>query len=298
MSLVVTGASGRLGRGVVDHLLERVPAEELILVTRNPESLADYAERGAAVRPGDFAEPAGLAAAFRGGEKLLLISTTAFGTRTTQHHAAIAAAAEAGVRFVAYTSFVRPDVAKPAEVPDEHSPTEHALKSSGLGWCILRNSVYAESEELTLMIIKKTGTLLTNFGEGRVGYVARDDCSAAAAAVLADPGHEGVTYDITGPEALDSNARGRIYTEILGREIEVVNEAGGDEAFAAALAQSAEIPLPAAQMFASFGAAVRAGRLDLVSTSVQDLTGRPAQTLASVLRTIASNPPPAAYVPS
>lgn len=286
MAIVVTGASGHLGRRVTEYLLERVPAEQLILVTRDPRSIAHYAELGATVRRGDFADRSSLADAFRGGTAMLLISTGALGSRVPQHQAAITAAAAAGIEFVAYTSFVRPDVAKPRELPDEHSPTEDALKRSGLRWCILRNSAYAESELQSLAIARETGKLFTNYGTGRVGYVARDDCAAAAAAALTTSGHDGRTYDVTGPEALDSHARAEVFARVIGRPVEVVaTEAGadGDAMLVAALVQSAGLPPPAARMFASFGVAVRAGWLDLVSGSVADLTGRPPQTLGAAI---------------
>lgn len=292
MAVIVTGASGPLGRAVTEHLRERLGAEELILVTRNPEALREI-QPGTTVRFGDFSEPSGLPAAFSGGSRLLLISTDAFGTRVAQHTAAIEAAVEAGVEFVTYTSFVAPDRAKPRETPDEHTPTERALRESGLSWCILRNSVYAESEAPTLAMVRSTGKLVTNYGDGRVGYVARDDCAAAAAAVLTSTDHDGKTYDVTGPEALDSQARAEMYSELIGRPVELVNlggpteDVGGSDDVAAALAEIAGLPLPAAKMFASFGEAVRAGWLDLVSSAVEDLTGRPPRSLREFMAEMA-----------
>src|SRR3954470_20704872 len=109
MSIVVTGAAGQLGRLVAEELLERVPADELVFVTRHPEALENLADRGADVRHGDFDEPQTLAGAFAGGERMLLISTISIGHRVAQHRAVQEAAARAGVGHVVYTSFPKPE---------------------------------------------------------------------------------------------------------------------------------------------------------------------------------------------
>jgi NAD(P)H dehydrogenase (quinone) len=173
MGIVITGGSGHLGRGVVEQALARVEPSDLILITRSPDSLAEYAERGADVRRGDVNEPSTLAQAFAGGERLLLISTDAVGSRIAQHRAAVDAAVAAGVKFVAYTSIVRPEESNPAGVVPEHRATEEMLRDSGLEWSFLRNSVYAELERDNAVAALATGKLVTNGGAGRVAYVAR-----------------------------------------------------------------------------------------------------------------------------
>ena len=132
MSIVITGASGHLGRLTAELVLDRMPASEVILTTRHPEALSDLAERGATVRKADFDRPETLVEAFAGGEKLLLISADDLGRRAAQHRAAIEAARVAGVRHVAYTSYLNPVEDNPAAITLSHRDTEWALRESGL----------------------------------------------------------------------------------------------------------------------------------------------------------------------
>ena len=145
MTLIVTGASGHLGRLVADALLERVDPAEVVLVTRHTRALRDLAERGVTVRYGDFDDRASLAEAFAGGDRALLMSTLAIGRRAAQHRAAIEAASAAGVRQLVYTSFPNPVPDHPVgPIATEHGETEEVLRASGLEWTILRNATYAE----------------------------------------------------------------------------------------------------------------------------------------------------------
>jgi NAD(P)H dehydrogenase (quinone) len=281
MSIVITGASGQLGRRVVEEALDRVEPSELILVTRNPGSLSELADRGADVRRGDFDEPGTLVDAFAGGDRLLLISTDALGSRVIQHHAAIDAAVAAGIRHVAYTSIVRPEPDNPAAVVPEHRATEDKLLASGLEWTFLRNSIYADLEAGNQAAALATGQLVTNAGPGRVAYVARDDCAAAAAAVITGGDHAGRAYEITGPALLDSAERAALFAELGGSPVEVVQV--DDERYAAGLAQATGLPLDSARLYASFGRAAREGYLDVLSSDFETLTGRAPQALGSVL---------------
>ena len=217
MSIVITGASGHLGRRTAELVLDAGAAP--VLVTRRPEALAGLAERGADVRYGDFDEPASLAAAFAGGERLLLISTDRVGERLAGHRAAIAAAAAAGVRQIAYTSLINPSDNNPAGVAPDHRETEEAIRAAGLAWTFLRNAIYAEIMAAGAGPALATGTLVTNAGDGRCSYVTREDCAAAAAAVLTSDGHEFKAYDISGPEALSVDDIAALYAEAGGRPV-------------------------------------------------------------------------------
>jgi NAD(P)H dehydrogenase (quinone) len=282
MSIVVTGASGHLGRRVVEELLDRVDARELILVTRHPDVLAEYADGGAQVRAGDFTDPSSLPGAFAGGERLLLISTDAIGARVQHQRDAIDAAVAAGIRHVAYTSIVNPEPgSNPAAAVPDHRATEDKLRESGLAWTFLRNSIYADLEAGSQAAAVATGQLVTNGGDGAVAYIARDDCAAAAAAVLATDGHEGKAYDITGPERLDAAARAAVFAELGGAPVEVVQV--DDAAFAAGMAEATGMPLPVAELYATFGTATRIGALDVLSDDFDTLTGRRPHSLRDVL---------------
>ena len=279
MSIIITGASGQLGRLTAGMVLDRVPASEVVLTTRHPEALSDFAGRGAEVRQAEFDRPETLAEAFVGGERMLLISADAVGRRVAQHRAAIEAAWGAGVRHVAYTSYLNPVAENPAVITPDHRETEKALRESALGWTALRNSFYAEYQVPAGAHAIATGQLVHNNGDGRIAYVSREDCAAAAAAVLTTDGHEDKAYDITGPEALSQGDVAALLSEVSGRPVEVV--AVDDDAFVRGLTASG-LPEPAARTIASYGRAIREGYLGEASGAVESLTDRPPRSLREV----------------
>jgi NAD(P)H dehydrogenase (quinone) len=285
MSTVITGASGQLGRRVVELLLDAhdIAPSDLILVTRSPDRLSDVAERGAQVRAGDFDDPESLPAAFAGGERMLLISADQIGQRIRQHTGAVDAARAVGITHIAYTSFVNTDVGdNPAAIAPEHRATEEAIRAAGLISTFLRNSIYAEVQTADAAAALATGRLVTNAGDGRAAYVSRDDCAAVAAAVLADPSaHENATYDVTGADLLDARALAALYAEIGGKPVEPLLV--DDATFTQGLVEHAGMPQPVAEAYATFGAAIRAGQLDVRTDVVERLTGRAPRTLRAVL---------------
>ena len=280
MSVVITGAGGRLGRLATEFALERLPASDVILVTRRPDELAHLAARGAQVRYGSFDEPDSLPAALTGAERMLLISTMGIGRRLEQHRNAVAAAVAAGVRHVAYTSGQTPTSANPALVVGEHGATEDALRESGLAWTMLRMGLYAEFRVPPGVEAVATGRYLHNAGEGRTAYVSRVDCAGVAAAVLAKGGHENTVYDVTGPELLSQADVAALFSDVTGRAVEAV-EVSDEERTAAYVAAGHEESYAASAT--SWGKAIRLGVLDPLTTVVRDLTGRPPRTLRQVL---------------
>jgi NAD(P)H dehydrogenase (quinone) len=280
MSVVITGASGQLARIASELVLERLPASEVILVTRTPETLSDLADRGADVRSGDFDQPDALPAALSGGRRMLLISTDALGRRIEQHRNAIRAAAAAGVEHIAYTSILEPIPENPAFVVEEHAQTEAELRGSVLSWTMLRMGSYSEFLIGPAAQAAASGRWVHNAGEGACTYVSRADCAAAAVAVLTGGGHEGAIYDITGPEALTQVDVAALAGEIVGRPIEAA-EVGDDEYAERFVA--AGFPDWLAAGFATWGQAIRKGMYDRVSTAVGDLTGRRPRSVRDVL---------------
>ncbi len=281
MTIGISGASGQLGRGVVQELLGRVEPSQLVLVTRDPAALEDYAQRGASVRRGDFDDPASLREAYAGVERLLLISGADVGRRVEQHTAAIEAAKAAGVRHVVYTSIVNPTEANAAAAAPEHRGTEEALRASGLAWTFLRNGIYADLTADALKQSIEAGQHVFCSGDGGTSYVTRADCAAAAAAVLAGEGHENAAYDITGPEALTGFDLARIASDVSGKEVTPVSV--DDETFVSILVEHAGLPEPVARFLASFGRAAREGQLGLVSDDFEKLTGRPPAAFRTLL---------------
>ena len=280
MTIAITGAAGHLGRLTAQLVLDGAPADEVVLVTRRPDELADLVAAGAVVRHGDFDQPDALPQAFAGVDRLLLISADTVGQRVRQHTAAVAAAAAAGVGHVIYTSIVNAGSELPLVVSHEHGATEHAIREHGLRWTALRNGLYAEFQIGAAARAAASGTLVHNNGDGATAYVSRDDCAAAAAAVLTTDGHEDVAYDITGPELFTQAQLAALVSEIVGRPIEAV-AIGDDEATQNLVA--AGLPAEAAAAYASFGTAVREGVLGGVSSAVRDLTGRDPRSVRDVL---------------
>jgi len=281
-TLAIAGASGSLGRRTAELALERgVDPAQLVLVTRDPAKLADLAARGAQVRAGDFDAPQTLPAALAGVERLLLISTDAVGRRVAQHTAAIDAAKAAGVAHVAYTSLPRPEGDHPTgPLAADHHGTEEALKASGLAWTFLRNSLYTDLQLASGAHAVASGQLVTNAGGGRVAYVTREDCAAAAAGWLADGGHAGEALDVTGPALVTQAELAAALSAASGRPVEVVDV--DDAAYAEGLVAGG-VPAPLAQVFAGFGTAIRTGLLETRTDVVERLSGRAPTSVAAFL---------------
>ena len=280
MTIAITGASGQLGRLVADQLLTTVDPAEIVLLTRDPAKLADYAERGADVRAADFSKPDELVDAFAGVERVLLISTDAVGARVEGHLAAIDAAVKAGVRHMAYTSVSGPTADNPAGVVADHAATEDALRESGLAWTMLRNNLYADMQVDSVAQAAATGQLVTNTGDGGAAYVTRADCAAVAAGVLTGEGHEGKAYDVTGPHAYTAADLAELATQKSGKPVEVVQV--DDEAYTAGLV-SAGLPDFIAPLLTSFGTATRLGKLATVTDVVEQVGGRKPTPLSALV---------------
>jgi NAD(P)H dehydrogenase (quinone) len=222
--IIISGASGQLGGLVVKELLARgVPASDLILVSRTPEKLDEYRKLGAVTRAGDFAKPETLPAAFAGGTKMLLISIGfGGGPRPEAHKHAIDAAVAAGVKHIAYTSYVAISQGDTSGLASDHFQTEEILKKSGVAWTMLRNSIYSNGLVQQANKMLADGKATVSATDGRIGYVTREDCAAAAAAVLSTAGHENKVYDITGPELIGPREIAAAASAITGKSIELV----------------------------------------------------------------------------
>jgi NAD(P)H dehydrogenase (quinone) len=295
VAIIVSGASGGFGRAATEALLELVPPEDLILTTRDPAKLAHLAERGVAVRRADFDDPASLVEAFRGGTRMLLISTARVGTRVGQHRNAMHAAVEAGVRHIAYTSIISAgEPNNPAIVTLDHRATELALMECGAEWTFLRDNQYGDAmADAAMPVAFAAGGWQTNWGEGRVGFVARADCVACAAAVLTQEGHGNTAYDVTGPAALTFRDVAALASEIAGRPLPT-SDVSDEENYAlfdaigipreASDDPDPTVPIPwCSDDMVTFGRAIREGYMDHVSNTVERLTGRAPIPLRDVL---------------
>ncbi|MER7707959.1 SDR family oxidoreductase [Kitasatospora sp. NPDC097605] len=196
---VVTGATGQLGRLVVEGLLAKVPASEVAVLVRSAEKAADLAERGVTVRVADYNRPESLAGAFAAGDKVLLISGSEIGSRVPQHTAVVEAARAAGVALLAYTS--APGVAT-FKLADEHKATEAVIRESGLPFALLRNGWYTENYLGDAAGAVERGAVVGSAGQdGRIATAPRRDFADAAVAVLTGEGHENAVYELSGDAA-------------------------------------------------------------------------------------------------
>jgi NAD(P)H dehydrogenase (quinone) len=284
-TLFVSGAAGRLGQRVVAQLIEscNVAPARIVAATRAPEKLAALAARGVTVRRADFEDPASLAAALAGVDRMLLISTDSLdrpGRRLSQHKAALQAARQAGVQHVVYTSMIKPDDSRVLFAPD-HLDTEEALIASGMSWTILRNAWYMENLLATIPSVLEKGKWFTSSGTGKLSHVAREDCARVAATVLASASTENAKHDVTGPEKRSIAEIAALVTELKGKPIEVVQVT--DAQLIEGL-QAAGFPPAVAALFASFDANIREGKFDVVTSAVQQLTGKTPEKLRAFLQ--------------
>lgn len=282
--LLVTGASGKLGRGIVEHLIadQKVAPNGIIAVTRDPSKLADLAAKGVEVRQGDLSDVGSLTKAFAGADRVLIVSTDTApgsGERVKQHGAAVAAAKAAGASRVLYTSLPKPD-ASVISFAFEHLESEKAVKESGLAYTIFRNGWYSENLFMSLPQALKTGQWFTSAGDGRVAYASRDDYAAAIASGLAADESENRIYTLTGPQAVSTADVADLASNILGKPIGVVQLT--DEQLADGLRQHG-LPEPLVDVVVSIDANTRGGFLDFVTPDLERLSGRKSQTLKAFL---------------
>lgn len=281
--LFVTGASGNLGRRVVELLIEAGAAGRVIAGTRSPEKLADLSAQGVEVRFADFEDVASLAPAFQGAERLLLISSLG-DDRLSQQLNALHAAEAVGVKHVIYTSIVNP-TNTPVTIASDHAATEAALEASSVSWTVLRNNIYAEVAAQSIEQALQFGGVLANaVGDGLHSYIAREDCARAAAAALLSDFEGKRVLNITSSEAISQVELAAIASQITGTSI-TYTPLSLEQVKQNLL--GAGLPPALVEMIASFDAGGAADKFDLISDDFKTLTGReplrPAEALARLL---------------
>nr|BFD83298.1 SDR family oxidoreductase [Streptomyces sp. Xyl84] len=278
MSIVVTGATGHLGRLVVEQLLEKVPADRITAVVRTPEKAADLAGRGVRIAVADYNAPETFDGLFAAGDKVLLVSGNEFDKgRVQQHRVVIDAAKAAGVALLAYTS--APGTLK-AALADDHHGTEEALLASGLPYVLLRNGWYHENYTENLAPVLEHRAVVQAAGAGRISSAARADYAAAAVAVLTGEGHENKTYELGGDEAwgfadFAAELSRQTGQEITYRQVSVADYQG--------ILSGAGLPEPVAAILAGVDASIEKGELVVDSGDLSRLTGRPTTPLAEAI---------------
>lgn len=282
MKILVTGATGHFGGKVMETLLKNVPAENIAVSVRDPKKAETLKARGVDVRHGDFDVPETLDTAFKGIDRLLIISTQGDNeTRIRQHLAAVEAAKRTGVGFIAYTSLANADEST-LDLAKVHRETEAAIKKSGIPYSFLRNNWYIENETPAFQGVLAGAPLTISAGDGKVGWATRDDYAEAAAKVLAGENHENTVYELSGkPISYDDLAN--ILVSVIDRDVPVEKV---DDATYAEIMTNVGLPKDLVAFLEDIQCSIRNGALDYESNDFETLLERPVTPLQDVIRHI------------
>ena len=282
--IAVTGATGHLGRLVIDGLLKTLPASEIIAVVRTPEKAADLAALGVQVRAGDYTQPETLRPALAGADKVLLISSSDLSAgsdaRAAQHQAVIDAAQAEGVSLLAYTSILRADTS-PLALARVHKATENAIRQSSVPFVFLRNGWYLENQTEALAPAIEHGAIIGAAGEGKFASAGRTDYAAAAVAVLTLPGQENKIYELAGDTPYTLTELAAEVAQQSGKPVAYQNLPPAE--YQKAL-EGFGLPAPLAEMLVDADAGAANGELDGSSAEMRSLIGRPTMTLAEAVQ--------------
>jgi len=280
--IIVTGATGQLGRLVIDQLLSRgVHAAGIVAAVRTPSKASDLAARGVVVREADYSRPSTLEVAFAGAERVLLISSNELGQRTAQHSAVIEAAKKVGVRQLAYTSGLHTD-RSPMSLAAEHRETEALILASGLPYVLLRNGWYVENYLESLPAALEHGAFIGSAGEGRISWAPRVDYADAAAAVLTQPIDGNRVFELAGDTAYTRADMAAEVNRQTGKSLQYVNMPRAD--FSAALV-GAGLPATLAELIAESDDHAASDALFDEGRQLSALIGRPTTPLSASVAT-------------
>jgi NAD(P)H dehydrogenase (quinone) len=278
--IVVTGATGQLGRLIVKSLLKRVPADQIVAAVRTPSKASDLAALAVQVREADYGKAATLAKAFAGATSLLLISSAWTPVQVDEHKAVIDAAKTAGVHFLAYTSVLRADASTLLVAPN-HLATEQYIAASGIPWVFLRHPSYVENYTASLGSVLEHGAVVGSAGEGRNSAATRADLAEAAAVVLTTPGRAGKIYELGGDVPFTMAEFAAEVSKQSGKKVVYKNLPQQDYQ---AMLESVGLPPKFANLIAdSDTKAASHGELFTASHDLSSLIGHPTTTLAAAV---------------
>ena len=280
--IIVTGATGQLGRQIVERLLTRVPTGQVGLSVRDPKKAQAFADHRVRVRHGSFTDADSLAHAFEGATQVLIVSVDKMGEKAVQQHRiAIDAAAAAGARRILYTSHMGASASSHFQACRDHAATEDALRASGVPFTSLRNGFYSASAVQFLGHAMQSGDVVLP-ADGPVSWTSHADLADAAAAILADEGRfDGPTPPLTAAQAFTFDDIARIATEVTGRTI--TRTIAPDDQFREELACRG-VPAEAADQLLGIFTASRVGEFATVDPTLATLLGREPTALSTVLR--------------
>lgn len=281
--ILVTGASGNIGRMTLRHLLKRVPASDIVGLARDPDKATDLAADGIEIRKGDYFDYEGLVRAFDGIDKVMLVSTHAFTDRNTQHENVVNAAKQAGVKHTVYMPIIHNAESgiKLPQVTDEDIFVEEKLKASGLTYTLVRHPPFLENIQGYVAGNPMEKGVIAPAGTGKAGYACREELAEAHAVVLTEAGHENKSYSLYGDPAVSFSDIARILSDISGRPVPF--KTVSDQEYIANLV-SAGLPEPAAGFVLTWVHGVNAGEWEGKSGDLEKLLGRKPTTPAEFLR--------------
>jgi len=284
MKILLTGATGKFGSKVIETLLKTVPASQLAVSVRNTEKAEGLRLRGVEVRQGDFDKPETLTSAFEGIDRLLIISADGDNeTRIRQHANAVAAASQAKVKFIAYTSLGNASESS-LSLAQVHRATEAAILNTGIPYSFLRNNWYLENEIGSIQGVLAGAPWITSAGSGKVGWALQQDYAEAAAAVLSGTGHENTIYELSGKPMTQEELASALGT-VLGTEVTVKQV--DDDTYAETM-KGAGLPGFVIDILVDIQKAIRGGALDIESNDFEKLLGRPTTPINKALNQIVS----------
>ena len=288
MSIVITGATGQLGRHVVEALLERsVPPERIVATGRSIWKLADFADLGVQVKAMDYGNAASVAEALKGASKVLLISSSQVGQRVEQHRTVIEAATAEGVKLLAYTSIANADTTG-MKLAAEHQATEAILKESGVPFALLRNGWYLENYTDQLRETLAQGTLAGSAGKGRISGASRVDYAHAAASVLIAEDQSGKVYELGGDEAFTLDELAAEISAAAGRPINYEDLPADDYVD---LLTGVGVPEAFAQILADSDLGIARGDLLVTGGDLPKLIERPPTSMSEAVRSAVASIP-------
>lgn len=279
--IVVTGATGQLGRLVLKHLLNQVEASNIIAAVRTPDNAKDIAELGVEVREADYSKPVTLKSAFEGADKVLLISSSEIGQRAEQHKNVIEAAKNAGVSLIAYTSLLHAD-SSPLALAEEHIVTESDLAESGVPYVLLRNGWYTENYLSSVGPSIEHGAFAGSAGNGKVSSAGRENYAEAAVAVLlSQDSQAGKVYELAGDESYTLTELAALISRESGKEIPYMDLPESE--YKDALI-GAGLPEGLAGLLADSDVGASKGGLFNDARQLSQLIGRPTEDVESLLK--------------
>jgi NAD(P)H dehydrogenase (quinone) len=280
--ILVTGASGYIGKHTLLHLLKLKPASELVALVRDPSKAEDLAALGVEIRQGDYMDKASLLTAFADVEKVMLTSAHAFTDRNTAHGNVIDAAVEAGVSHVAFMSIIRNSDFTMKDITADDLFAENKLKSSGLEWTILRHPPFLDVLHFYIGAKAQETGVHVPAGNGKFAAATRDDLAAAHAAVLAGTGHEGKSYALTGSPTVSFAEVAEILGELCGSKIPYVEIS--DQAYMDLLVSTAGVPHFIAEFALIWVKGMTAGEWQRQTQDLETLIGKPPTTATEFFR--------------